>query len=51
MFWDATWKTPACELEDDVTLQIGQETMVYVYNGTGSQLVQGDVVYTSSTQS
>jgi len=50
MFWDAAWKTPACELEDDVTLQIGQETMAYVYNGTGSQLVQGNVVYISGTQ-
>ena len=51
MFWDATWKTPACELEDDVTLQIGQETMAYVYNGTASPITQGTVVYTSGTQS
>lgn len=50
LYWDTTWKTGTLELEDDVNLQIGQETVAYVYNGTGSTITQGKVVYTSSTQ-
>ena len=50
LYWDVDWKTPVVELEDDVKLQIGQETMAYVYNGTGSTIGQGKVVYTSGTQ-
>jgi hypothetical protein len=51
MYWDVDFKTPAVELEDNVRLQVGQETMVYVYNGTGSTITQGKVVYTSGVQS
>jgi len=51
MYWDTDWKTPVVDLEDAVRLQVGQETMAYVYNGTGSTINQGQVVYTSSTQS
>lgn len=49
IFWDADFKTPACELEDAVTVQLGQETLVYVYNGTGLTLNQGGVVYSATT--
>ena len=37
-------------MQDDIHLQIGQETVAYVYNGTGSAIPEGSVVYTSSTQ-
>ena len=50
LYWDVDWKTPICELEDDVRLQIGQEEMAYVYNGTGSTIGEGKVVYVSGTQ-
>lgn len=50
LYWDVDWKTPICELEDNVRLQIGQETMAYVYNGTAGTISQGAVVYTSGTQ-
>jgi len=50
LYWDVDWKTPVVELEDDVRLQVGQETMAYVYNGTGSTIGQGKVVYVSGTQ-
>jgi len=50
LYWDVDWKTPVVELEDDVRLQVGQETMAYVYNGTASTIGQGKVVYTSGTQ-
>jgi hypothetical protein len=33
----------------DVNLNIGQETFLYVYNGTGAQIDNGDAVYISGT--
>jgi len=51
MYWDATWKTLAVELEDTVVLQVGQETLAYVYNGTGTPILNGSAVYISGVQS
>jgi hypothetical protein len=45
IYWDATWKTLSLNLEDNVNLQLGQETQAYVYNGTGSAIDDGKVVY------
>jgi hypothetical protein len=50
VFWDTTWKTATLEMQDDINLQLGQETVAYVYNGTGSAIANGAVVYTSGTQ-
>ena len=47
VFYDTTWKALAYETASDVTVQIGQETMCYVYNNTGTQIDNGQVVYTS----
>lgn len=45
MYWDAAAGTICAELEDSVTLQIGQESQVYVYNNTGGLLSDGYAVY------
>lgn len=44
-FYDSEFKTLAAEIGSDTTLQIGQETLVYCYNGTGSPITQGKAVY------
>jgi hypothetical protein len=45
VFWDTTSKTMAIDLEDDVTLQVGQENHVYVYNDSGVLIADGEAVY------
>jgi hypothetical protein len=50
LYWDTDWKTGVLELKDAVRLQVGQETMAYVYNGTGSPITQGKAVYISGSQ-
>jgi hypothetical protein len=37
------------ELVEDVTINIGQEHLIYVHNLTGAQINNGDVVYISGT--
>lgn len=37
------------ELVEDVTINIGQETVIYVHNLTGEQINNGDAVYISGT--
>jgi len=46
--WDSNWKTLGIDLEDDSTLQVGQETMILCWNATGGTLTNGTVVYISS---
>ena len=48
-YWDSTWKTGGLNLEGDSTLQLGQETLAYVYNGTGIPLLNGQAVYISGS--
>lgn len=48
-YWDTAFKTLAVMLEGDSILQVGQETMCYVYNGTGSPITEGSVVYILGT--
>lgn len=47
LYWDATYKTLSLEQDDSVTLRIGQETQAFVYNDSGSDIVNGAVVYIS----
>jgi len=47
VYYDSTFKTMAVEIGADITLQVGQETQCFVYNGTGSPMVNGQVVYIS----
>lgn len=50
MFWDNGNGTPSVILDTDVTLQIGQENLVKVYNGTGSTITNGSVVAVTGAQ-
>jgi hypothetical protein len=45
--WNDTDKTIEFPVTDDVTLQIGQEQLVYATNNTGSNITNGQVVYIS----
>lgn len=45
IFWDATNVTPAVNIDSNVTMQIGQELLAYVYNAESTTLVDGEVVY------
>lgn len=52
VYYDTTWKTMSVRVGNTnppVTVQVGQETMAYVYNGTGSQIDNGSVVYISGS--
>ena len=49
MYYDNVWKTLALELDptSQVTLQIGQEELRYVFNNTGSVIPNGSAVVTT----
>ncbi len=49
LFYDKNWKTLAVSISSDVTLQIGQETFIRVYNATGSPIPNGTPVYITGT--
>lgn len=49
--WDPTWGGPQVGMTGgNVNLQIGQEDLVYVYNNTGSQINEGQVVRVLGSQ-
>jgi len=49
--WDTTNGGPQVGMVGgNVNLQVGQETVIYVYNNTGSTLTDGQVVYCSGSQ-
>lgn len=50
MYWDSGNGTPSVILDADVELQLGQENIVLVYNGTGSTIAKGSVVAVSGAQ-
>lgn len=51
MQWDTTWNGPQIGMGGgNVNLQIGQETLIYVYNNTGSTITDGQVVYVTGSQ-
>jgi hypothetical protein len=43
--WDETFHTLGIDIAEGSTIQVGQETMCYVYNDTISNITQGQVVY------
>jgi hypothetical protein len=50
MFWDSGNKSPTINLDTDVALQLGQENVALVYNGTGATITNGSVVAVSGAQ-
>jgi collagen type VII alpha len=45
IYYDNDWKTFAADVDADVTVQLGQETMAYCKNISGSPITNGQVVY------
>lgn len=50
MFWDSGDGTPSVLLNANTSLQLGQESIALVYNGTGSTIAKGAVVAVSGAQ-
>lgn len=50
MFWDSGDGTPSVVLNANTSLQLGQENIALVYNGTGSTIPKGSVVAVSGAQ-
>lgn len=49
--WDTTWGGPQIGMiGGNVNLQIGQETLIYVYNGTGATITERQMVYVDGSQ-
>ena len=44
-YYDSAWQTMSWNIDTDVTLQMGQETLAYVKNNTASNIVNGQAVY------
>jgi len=50
VFWDSGDGTPSVVLNANTSLQLGQESIAKVYNGTGSTIAKGKVVAVSGAQ-
>jgi len=50
MYWNAGDGTPAVILDNDVTLNIGQENLVKVFNNSASTITKGQVVAVNGAQ-
>lgn len=50
MYWDTGNGSPSIVLDADVTLQLGQEQLCLVYNGSGSTITNGSVVAVTGAQ-
>lgn len=50
IYWDEGNKTPSIVIDADVALQLGQEMLALVYNGTGSTIPNGSVVAVAGAQ-
>ena len=50
VFWDSGDGTPSLVLNANTSLQLGQENIAKVYNGTGSTIAKGKVVAVSGAQ-
>lgn len=50
VFWDSGDGTPSVVLNANTNLQLGQESIALVYNGTGSTINKGQVVAVSGAQ-
>ena len=49
LYYDSNYKTLAVNLDNNITLQVGQENHVICYNNTGVTLLNGKAVYISGT--
>ena len=50
-YYDNAWKTISVDVDSDVTLQVGQEELVRVYNTTGAVIHNGEIVYITGVYS
>lgn len=50
MYWDTGDGTPSVILNANISLQLGQENIALVYNGTGSTIPKGSVVAVNGAQ-
>lgn len=50
MYWDTGNSTPTIVLNANTDLQLGQENIALVYNGTGSTIAKGSVVAVNGAQ-
>lgn len=50
MYWDSGDGTPSVILNANTSLQLGQENIALVYNGTGSTIAKGSVVAVNGAQ-
>lgn len=50
LFWNANTSTLEFGLTNDVNIQIGQETVVFVVNKTGKVIPNGSIVYVNGAQ-
>ena len=50
MYWDSGDGTPSVILNANTSLQLGQESVALVYNGTGSTIAKGSVVAVNGAQ-
>ena len=50
VYWDSGNQTPSVILNANTELQLGQENIALVYNGTGSTIAKGSVVAVSGAQ-
>lgn len=50
MYWDSGDGTPSIILNANTSLQLGQENIALVYNGTGSTIAKGSVVAVNGAQ-
>lgn len=51
IYYDNDYKTISLDIGDETTLQVGQESMRYVYNATGSEIKNGSIVYVNGVHS
>jgi hypothetical protein len=45
LYYDSTYKTLSCNIDTDVNLQIGQETMFRAVNDSAANILNGEAVY------
>jgi hypothetical protein len=51
MYYDDNYETISVDIGDDSTLQLGQESVRYVYNATGNVIPNGSLVYNNGVHS
>lgn len=51
MYYDDNYKTVSMDIGSETTLQVGQESIRYVYNATGSEIKISSIVYINGVHS